>query len=79
MPSCSNGHDMQERSRTRSKETVEEVVYTKQKIKHFNREGSEFWAETSIPDLVEKTVEFDNIEYECVACNESKTVKEELG
>ena len=69
---------MREHARSRHKEIIEDVVYTKQKIKHFDRNGSEYWAETNIPDLVEKTVEFDKVEYICEPCDERQTVKEEI-
>lgn len=78
MQTCSNGHEMREESRTRHRETVEEVVYTVQKIKHFDRHGSEFWAETNIPDLVEKVVEYDQVQFLCDACGEEKLVREDL-
>lgn len=46
-------------------ETVEEVVYVKQRIKHFNREGSEYWDEVSVPDLVEREVTRCCVEWVC--------------
>ncbi len=76
---CSYGHEMKETGRTRGKTTIEEVVYKKERIKHFNREGSEYWAEVNIPDLVEKEVEVDRIDYLCDQCNEKKTVEEPIG
>jgi uncharacterized UBP type Zn finger protein len=67
---------MKETGRSRETITIEEVVYKKERIKHFNREGSEYWAEVDIPDLVEKQVEVDRIHYVCDTCNEAKTVDE---
>jgi|TARA_B100001964_G_scaffold241184_1_gene312905 hypothetical protein len=69
---------MNESSRSRTIERVEEVVYTKQKIKHFDRNGSEFWQETNVPDLVEKEVKLDSVVYVCAICGETQTVTEEL-
>jgi uncharacterized UBP type Zn finger protein len=64
---------------TRTCRTVEEVVYVKERIKHFNREGSEYWAEVSVPDIVESTQDINRIEYFCGQCDESKVVEEEVG
>lgn len=76
---CSKGEPMREVSRRRISETTEEVVYVRQRIKHFTREGSEFWAEVDIPDLIEKTVEVDIVEYRCDNCQETATVRVEAG
>ena len=78
MVSCSNGHSMQESGRKRFKDTLEEVVYVKQKIKHFDRNGSEYWAEIDIPDVLEREAEVDRIEYHCEQCNETKVITEEV-
>lgn len=75
---CSHGHEMKETGRSREKAMVEVVVYVKERIKHFNREGSEYWADVNIPDLVEKEVDIDRITYFCAQCNEEKTLDEEL-
>lgn len=75
---CSHGHEMKETGRSRETATVEEVIYVKERIKHFNREGSEYWAEVDIPDLVEKQVEMEHIKYFCEECNEEKTVEEQI-
>ena len=72
---CSNGHWMQEVARRRTQANREEVVYVMQRIKHFNREGSEYWTEIKVPDLLERTVEVDLVEYRCVQCGET-AVKE---
>ncbi|MFQ5511460.1 MAG: hypothetical protein ACE5EO_06380 [Candidatus Krumholzibacteriia bacterium] len=74
---CSNGHEMKQVGLTRTSRTVEEVVYVKERIKHFNREGSEYWAEVNVPDIVEKTQEMNRIEYSCDECGESAVVEEE--
>ena len=58
------------------RERVEDVVYTKQKIKHFNREGSEFWKEVEMPDFVECEVEVDLVEYVCEGCQKRHQVRE---
>ena len=65
---------MEEGSRSRETVKVEEVVYVKERIKHFNREGSEYWDEISVPDLVVKEVEVDRVEYLCPQCSETKSV-----
>ncbi len=75
---CSQGHEMEETGRSRETTTIEEVVYVKERIKHFNREGSEYWADMKIPDLVEKEVEIEHIQYCCPQCNEEKTINEQL-
>ena len=75
---CSNGHPVREVSRTRSTSIVENVIYRKERIKHFNREGSEFWTEIKIPDIEEKRVEMERIEYHCDECGENKTLEEEV-
>ncbi|TVR99176.1 MAG: hypothetical protein EA406_04200 [Rhodospirillales bacterium] len=63
------GHpELTERSRQRLHQRIEQVVYIKQRIKHFNREGSEFWTDMEIPDLVETDVEVDEFEVACGAC-----------
>lgn len=53
-------------------ETVEEVVYVKQRIKHFNREGSEYWDEVSVPDLVEREVTRRYTEWQCEHCGRTR-------
>lgn len=75
---CSQSHEMQETSRSRETTTVEEVIYVKERIKHFNREGSEYWADVNIPDLIEKQVEVNRITYFCSQCNEEKSVDEPI-
>lgn len=75
---CSHDHEMKEIGRSRETATVEEVVYVKERIKHFNREGSEYWADVNIPDLVEKQVEIDRIKFFCEECNEEKIVDEQI-
>ena len=76
MDRCSNGHPLTEVSRNTLRETVEEVVYSKQKIKHFDRHGSEFWDEIEVPDIVEREVEVIEIAYRCAECGEQKTVRQ---
>jgi hypothetical protein len=69
---------MNEVSRTRIRKTVEEVVYVKERIKHFDREGSEYWAEVKVPDVVEKELDVIRIAYSCIECGESKVIEEEI-
>lgn len=76
---CSNGHPMREASRRLTREVREDVVYVRQRIKHFNREGSEFWAEIDVPDIVERMVEIEIVEYRCDDCREVATVRQERG
>lgn len=75
---CSNGHEMTETGRVRSSVKIEEIVYKKERIKHFDREGSEYWAEIEVPDLVEKEVDVDRINYTCHECTENKTVEKRI-
>jgi hypothetical protein len=75
---CSNGHEMQETARSTLLETVEEVVYIKQRIKHFNREGSEFWTEIDVPDIVERSATFETVEFQCPTCGELHSLRNEL-
>jgi len=78
MPDCSNGHPLREVSRQRENRVVEKVVYKTERIKHFNREGSEFWGEVKVPDIEEQEVEMECISYVCDQCNESTVVEEEV-
>ncbi len=75
MATCSKGHETTEISRKTIKETLEEVVYRREKIKHFDREGSEFWTELNVPDLIEREVEIDIIVFRCSCCGESSTLR----
>lgn len=76
---CSKGHPLREVARVRTEEMVEKVIYVKQKIKHFNREGSEFWTEIEVPDLLETRIEKDRVEYVCDQCSETRVVEQEVG
>lgn len=67
---------MREVARRRVRETVEDAVYVEQKIKHFNREGSEFWKVVKVPEFVKREVESDLVEYVCEACNETRHVRD---
>ena len=76
---CSNGHEAceaREVSRTRVRDTVEDVRYVKQMVKHFNREGSEFYKEMAMPEFVEREVEFDRVEYRCDQCGRTLIASE---
>lgn len=75
---CSQSHEMTEKGRSRETKTVEEIVYVKERIKHFNREGSEYWAEIDVPDLVEKQVEVERVNFVCAQCGEEKTIEERV-
>jgi len=66
---------LSERGRRHAREHLEEVVYVKQRIKHFDREGSEYWTEMEIPDLVETDVEVDELELACGACGNLQRVR----
>jgi len=72
---CENGHEMREVAQRTLTEIEEEVVYRKQKIKHFNREGSEYWAEVEVPDLVEKKVSYAIVDYRCDQCGAAASIR----
>ena len=63
MVRCSKGHEAHEVSRCIVRETIEDILYQKERIKHFDREGSEFWAEVSVPTIVEREVETEVLEF----------------
>jgi len=65
---CTCGGTLLERSRETRTEVRESVIYNKQKIKHFDREGSEFWTEISVPDLVEETSYLNVLTLICSDC-----------
>jgi len=67
---CSCGHAMAVAGQTEFREKVEEVVHVVERIKHFDREGSEFWTEIKVPDIVIKEVPRWRIEYHCPICGE---------
>jgi uncharacterized UBP type Zn finger protein len=73
---CPKGHPFREISRSRVRETVEDVIYVTQTIKKFNREGSENMETVRIPEFVERVVEVDIVVYACDECNETETVRE---
>jgi len=77
MVACSKGHDAKEVSRRSVQEHVEDVVYQKERIKHFDREGSEFWAEIDVPTIVEREVAIEIIEFRCDVCGETKVVRKD--
>jgi len=72
-------HPLREISRKRFVETVEDVAYVKRRIKQFTREGAEHWGEIEIPEVVERKVQLEEIEYVCDQCDERKTIKIEIG
>ena len=72
---CTKGHEARVVSTRRELETVEDIGYTKERIKHFDREGSEFWAEIDVPVLVERTHEVEVIVYACNECGEERTLR----
>jgi hypothetical protein len=76
MPTCSKGHEMTEISRKTISETSEDVVYRRERIKHFDREGSEFWTEIDVPDLIERKFEIDLVVLQCSTCAELMTLRE---
>jgi hypothetical protein len=69
---CSRGHLMAIAGQTEVREKVEEVVHVVERIKHFDREGSEFWTEMKVPDIVVKEVSRWRIEYRCPVCGERR-------
>jgi hypothetical protein len=76
---CPAGHPLREVSRERILETTEEVVYKIQKIKKFNREGSENMETVRIPEFIERQVEVELIRYACDQCGSTDVVREVLG
>jgi hypothetical protein len=79
MVTCSTGHEAHEVSRRSVQETIEDVAYQKERIKHFDREGSEFWAEIDVPIIVEREVVVEIIEFRCDICGEIKVVRKDKG
>ena len=75
MITCSHGHPAAVVSRRFEEETIEEVVYQKERIKHFDREGSEFWAEIEVPNIIEHSAEVEVISYRCDTCGETRIVQ----
>jgi hypothetical protein len=69
---CSRGHAMVVAAKTEFRENVEEVVHVIERIKHFDREGSEFWTEMKVPDLVMREVVRWRLEYHCSTCGERR-------
>lgn len=67
--------DLSEQQRRRTTARLERVVYVKQRIKHFNREGSEYWTEMEVPDLVEAEVAVDELALECSRCGHVQRVR----
>jgi hypothetical protein len=55
-------------------ETVDEevVVYRTQRIKHFDREGCEYWAEVRMPDIEIRKVACRVTTYSCPNCGASR-------
>ena len=74
---CPQGHLLREVSRERVIEVVEDVVYTMQTIKKFNREGSECMEEVRMPEFVEREVEIELFHLRCDLCGTSETVRHE--
>lgn len=72
---CSKGHPTKIVSQLTVHETTEDVVYQKERIKHFDREGSEFWTEINVPSIIERTREVDVVEYLCETCGEAGSVR----
>ena len=73
---CESHAQVQELSRQRIRETIENVVYVEQRIKKFNREGSENMEVIRIPEFEEQLVEVDIVEYNCSQCGYSFTQRE---
>jgi hypothetical protein len=73
---CANGHPYREVSRSRVRETVEDVVYVTQTIKKFNREGAENMETVRIPEFVERDVEVYVVQYACDECCTTVVMRE---
>jgi hypothetical protein len=73
---CPKGHLLREVSRDRVLETVEDVVYKIQKIKKFNREGSENMETIKVPEFIERQVEVELVRYACDQCGSTEVVRE---
>lgn len=65
---CEAGSELEILRDVEVTEVIEEVVYRKERIKHFNREGSEYWDEVSVPTLEERVVTRTRPLVRCAAC-----------
>lgn len=68
---CNCGEAMQEAGSRDDTVDEEVVVYRTQRIKHFDREGCEYWAETRMPDIEIRTVAYRVTAYRCPNCGAS--------
>jgi hypothetical protein len=75
-PKCDSSDQVSEVSRQQVRETIEDVIYVEQKIKKFNREGSENMETIRIPEFEEREVCVDLVEYQCAGCGWKQTVRE---
>ncbi|MEZ5843955.1 MAG: hypothetical protein R3D27_09495 [Hyphomicrobiaceae bacterium] len=75
MVKCARGHEARVVSTRRDRETIEDIGYAKERIKHFDREGSEFWAEIDVPVIVERTHDIEVIEYVCDHCGDRRELR----
>lgn len=75
-PHCQSDDRVSEVSRRRVRETIEDVVYVEQKIKKFNREGSENMETIRVPEFEERTVDVDLVEYRCESCGQNFATRE---
>ncbi len=75
-PHCQSDQNVHEISRRQVRETVEDVIYVEQKIKKFNREGSESMETVRIPEFQERDVSVDLVEYQCQTCGGSQAARE---
>jgi hypothetical protein len=75
MAECPQGHPLRETSRRRVRELVEDVIYKIQRIKKFNREGSETMETVKIPEFVEHEVDVEIVDYACDECGTTHTIR----
>jgi hypothetical protein len=75
---CSCGQPMREVAQTRERISEEVVVYRPQRIKHFDREGSEYWAEVKMPDIELRDCNYAVVDWRCDACGASQRERSRL-
>ena len=68
---------MREVSRKRVSEVIEEVIYVEQKIKKFDREGSETIELARMPEFVEREIEYHAVTFGCDACGHREVIRED--
>jgi hypothetical protein len=68
---------LREISRERATEVIEEVIYVEQKIKKFDREGSETIELAKMPEFVEREIEYHMVTFGCDACGHRSVIRDE--